>query len=140
MRQKRASNGFFIKLEKGEEIIEQLTKFCKKNYIKSGLISGIGGTDNVSIKYYDLDKKEYLSKNFSGKNYEITSLSGNISEVDGNPYLHVHITISDSDCQTFGGHLGAGVISVTGEIMISITDDVIHRKFDDEFKLNFWDL
>ncbi|MFA6089566.1 MAG: PPC domain-containing DNA-binding protein, partial [Candidatus Woesearchaeota archaeon] len=90
MKSKKINNGYIIRLEKGEEIIELLTKFCKNNKIKSGIITGIGGTDNACLKYYDLEKKEYLSKKFSGKNYEIVSLNGNISLIKNEPFMHIH--------------------------------------------------
>jgi len=140
MQYKRADNGFFIKLEKGEEILKSLTDFCYQYNVKSGLISGVGGTDNISIKYFDLEKKEYIPKSFTGKNYEIISLNGNISEVDGSPFVHIHTIIGDSDYRTYGGHLGSSIVGITCEIILTMTDDVINRKLNDEFKLNFWEL
>ena len=51
MQYKRTDNGFFIKLEKGEEILKSLTVFCYQYNVKSGLISGVGGTDNNFFKW-----------------------------------------------------------------------------------------
>lgn len=140
MQSKKLTNGYILKLEKGEEIIESLVKFCEDNNIKSGSIAGIGGTDNATLKYYDREKKEYVPKNFSGKDYEIVSLIGNISLVDGKPFAHIHIALGDADYNMFGGHLGSAIISITCEITINMTDDTLNRKFDDEFKLNFLDI
>ncbi len=120
--------------------MEALAKFCEEKNIKSGSIAGLGGTDNAWIKYYDLKKKKYISKKFSGKNYEIISLNGNISGLNRKPFLHVHAALGDSNFKVFGGHLGSAVIAITGEIIINVTDSVIKRKLDDEFKLNFLDL
>ena len=139
MQYKKVSGGYFIKIEKGEEVLETLTKFCKDNNLKSGSISGIGGTNDVSIKYYDMEKKEYLPINFGGKNYEIISLNGNISLVEGKPFVHLHIMIGDSDYRTFGGHLGKAVVGLTAEIMINMTEDIIERKLDEKYNLNFWE-
>ena len=139
MKYKKANAGYFIKFEKGEEIMQELTKFCEDNDVKSGSISGVGGTDDVLIKYYDLKKGEYLPKKFSGKNYEIISLNGNISLVENKPFVHLHIMLGDSDYRTFGGHLGSAVVDITCEIAINMSDSVINRKFNDEFKVNFWD-
>lgn len=140
MKFKEINNGYIIRLEKGEEVIQILTKFCADNNIKSGSISGIGGTDNVTLKYYDQEKKEYTSKRFSGKNYEIIGLNGNISLVEGKQFLHIHTVLGDSDYRTFGGHLESATIGITCEITINMADSTINRKFDDEFKLYFMDL
>ncbi|KKS99422.1 MAG: hypothetical protein UV76_C0020G0001, partial [Candidatus Nomurabacteria bacterium GW2011_GWA2_43_15] len=84
-------------------------------------------------------KGEYLPKRFSGKNYEIVSLNGNISLVEDKPFVHLHIMLGDSDYRTFGGHLGSAVVDITCEIAINMSDSVINRKFNNEFKVNFWD-
>ena len=140
MKFKKLNSGYILKLEKGEEIIETLAKFCGDNNIKSGSIAGIGGTDNATLKYYDREKKEYIPKNFSGKDYEIVSLLGNISLIDGKAFAHIHITLGDVDYNTFGGHLGSAVVSITCEMTISMTGGILNRKLDDEFKLNFLDI
>jgi len=140
MKSKKLNNEYILKLEKGEEIIETLAKFCEDNNIKSGSITGIGGTDNAILKYYDREKKEYTPKNFSGRDYEIISLIGNISLVDGKPFAHIHITLGDAEYNVFGGHLGSAVISITCEIAVTMTDGILNRKLDDEFKLNFLDI
>lgn len=140
MKFKKINNNHIIKIEKGEEIIEMLTKFCEDNNIKSGRVSGIGGANNVALSYYDLERKIYITKIFKGKNYEIISLNGNIAVMEGKTILHIHITLGDENYNVFGGHLKSAVIAITGEIIISMTGDVVRRKFDNEFKLNLLDL
>ena len=51
---------------------------------------------------------------------EITSLVGNVSQMDGEVYLHIHVNIADENNNVFGGHLTSAVISATGEIIIDI--------------------
>ena len=136
MQFKKLKDGYIIKVEKGEELIETLTKFCAENKIASGSISGVGGTNNVCLYYYDSELKEYLPKTFSGKNYEIISLSGNIALIDGKPFAHIHTALGDSDFSIFGGHLKSAIIGITGEVTINMIDGELHRSFDDVCKLN----
>lgn len=140
MKEKQLNNGYILKLEKGEEILDSLTKFCADNDIRSGSITGIGGADNVVLKYYNLEKTDYDSRTFSGKNYEILSLNGNISQVDSKPFLHIHATIGDSDYKVFGGHLGSAKIGITCEIIIHTYDETVGRKLDENLRLKFLDL
>ena len=74
------------------------------------------------------DTREYVTRELNG-DYEITSLMGNISTMDGKSYLHLHVNLSDETYQTFGGHLTSAVVSGTCEIII----DQIHGKMDREF-------
>ena len=129
-----------IKVERGEELMETITKFCEDHKIHSGSISGVGATNDVCLYYYDSDIEEYVAKTFSGKSFEIVSLCGNISLIDGKPFAHVHIALGDSDYSLFGGHLKSAVINVTGEVTIQMTDGSIHRSYDDVCKLNLLDL
>jgi len=141
MESKKVNNTYIVRLEKGEEILSSLTKFCEDNKIYSGSISGIGGADEVTLKYYDLIQKKYLEKRFAdGINYEIIALNGNISRLDGKPFIHMHITLGDPQYKVFGGHLGSAKISITAEIYINVVDTVIDRKYDEGFQLNFLDV
>ena len=140
MEYKRENEKYFIKLEKGEEVIKTLTLFCYQNDIKSGIISGIGGANEVTVKFFDIDKKEYVPKDFSAKNFEILSLTGNVSLVEEKPFIHIHAIFGDSEYKIFGGHLSKAVIGITAEIEIRKTEHVLIRKPDSEFGLNYWSL
>jgi uncharacterized protein len=123
------SAGYFGRLEKGEEIVSVLTNFCKTINIINGGISGIGAAQKLKLGYYDIVSKKYIYKDFEGE-YEITSLHGNITLLDDEPFIHLHITISDSNFQTFGGHLVSGIVSVTFEFMITKMETQLERKID----------
>jgi len=98
-------------------------------------INGIGAVEGATIGFYDLKTKKYYPKELD-KDYEVTSLSGNISTMDGEVYLHLHINLTDSNYNTFGGHLNSAVISGTGEIIIEEIEDIIGREFNGEVGLN----
>jgi len=79
-------------------------------------------------------KKFYLQE-LTG-DYEIANLIGNISTMKVEIYLHLHITIADSNNNAFGGHLNFAIISTTGEIIIEEIEGEIEREFNEEVKLN----
>ena len=135
MKIKKFGNKWVVRIDKGEEIVETLKQFCKKNKIKLGSVSGVGGTGRVTVGSFKAKTKEYFSQELTG-DYEITSLIGNISTMKGKIYLHLHITISDSNNNAFGGHLNSAVISTTGEIIIEEIEGEIEREFNEEVKLN----
>jgi predicted DNA-binding protein with PD1-like motif len=124
-----------ISINIGEEVVETLKKFCEDNQIKLGTINGIGAVKGATIGFYDLETKKYYPKELKG-DYEITSLSGNISTMDGEVYLHLHINLADSNYNTCGGHLNSAVIGGVGEIIIEEIDGEIERGFNKEVGLN----
>ncbi len=130
---------WIIRLEKGEELLDQLIGFCKKQELKGGWISGIGALGSISIGLFEVDSKQYFSLDLVG-DYELTSLTGNLSTMKGDPYLHLHATIADKNQRVFGGHLKHAVVSVTAEILLEELPELGERYFDDEIGINLLDL
>ena len=109
---------YFISLSKDEYINETLLDISNKESIKSGWISGVGAMYEIEVGYFDVDKKDYIRKSFPG-DYEILSISGNISIKEGNRFIHTHVTFSDENFNVFGGHLFDAKIAAAGEFMIN---------------------
>ncbi len=130
---------YILTIDKGEEVINAITKFAKKENIKLATFSGIGAVSSATIGYYELSTKSYRGKDFSG-NLEVTSLLGNIAILKGEQFVHSHITISDENLNVFGGHLKQAVVGVTLEVVVELIDGEIERKFSDEIGLNLLDI
>jgi hypothetical protein len=139
MEYKKTKFGYFIRLQRGEEIIASLTSLAEKEKLQSGFLFGLGAVANPKLGYYDLKTKEYQSETFEGE-FEIVNLTGNISQFEGKPLIHAHMTISDEDCRAFGGHLFSAQIHATGEITILDFSLAVSRKLDAEIGLKLLDL
>ena len=135
MKFKKIGSKWIVRIDKGEEIVETLKQFCKENKIKLGTISGIGATDRVTIGLFNTKNKQYHSQELIG-DYEITNLSGNISTMNDEIYLHLHISLADSKYNAYGGHLNSAIISGTGEIVIEEIEGEIERGLNEEVGLN----
>ena len=83
--------------------------------------------------------REYKELNFTGT-YEILSLTGNLTRMNNEPYVHLHITVGDEDCRSFGGHLVEARISATAEIFIHLLDTELSRIRDNEIGMNLLDI
>ena len=127
-----------IVLKKGEEIFESLYKIIKELDIKSGWINGIGAASNIVLGAYPSSTKEYIKKDFKGE-FELASIMGNITTKQNNPFIHIHATISDEECNAFAGHLFTATVSVTCEIILNISNKSIIRKECSEVGLYLWD-
>lgn len=137
MKYLKKDNKYVVRIDKGEEVIEQITKICIENNIKSGAITGLGATDKVKVGLFNTSTKQYISKELTGA-FEITSLVGNISRMNDEVYLHLHINVADESLNVRGGHLNHCYISATSEIIINEIDLEVGRKFSDEIGLNLY--
>jgi hypothetical protein len=126
---------YIVRIDKGEEIVTSLEKFCELRNIRAGSIIGLGAAGKIEIGHFETETKEYHSKVFEG-DLEIAPLTGNISTKDGAPYLHMHINFSNAELKAFSGHLNSAVVSGTFECIIEKYDGEIGRKFDSSIGLN----
>jgi len=138
MQYRKSKNAFLIRLMKGEEIISSLTKFLTAQKISSAYFSGIGAVQKATLGFYNLKKKKYIWRKFS--ECEVVSLIGNVSLLNGKPFIHAHLVISDNKYSCYGGHLKDAVIGATLEIVLKKLSGKAERKFDREIGLNLLDL
>ena len=130
----------YIKFEKDELLLESLTQYAKDNNIKTAEISFIGAVQNVNVMYFNQSKKEYDKHNFEG-GHEVLSGLGNVSILEGEPFVHVHITVADKKGNSYGGHLDEGTKIWLIEAVIKqpkFFGKGIERHFDDELCLSVW--
>ena len=127
--------GFFIRLDRGEEVIGTLTEFAKKRGLLAGFIQGIGGIGNVTLGYFDREEKKYTKKTLAG-NFELVSLLGNISLLRDEPFIHAHAVVSGPDFGALSGHLFSAEITLTGEFLLRPISRGIQRHPDPETGLN----
>lgn len=130
---------YFIRLERGEEILKSLEAFCVKKNINNGEVKGIGSVENVTLAHYRVDSKKYSRKDFEGI-YEVTSLIGTIAISEYMPLAHLHVTISDESMNAFGGHLVKAVVSATFELSLTVFPTEFSKKEDSEIGLKLFQL
>ena len=132
-------NHLFVRLEKGENIVESLQQIAQAHSITNAGISGIGSIENPILAHYTVTTKKYLEKPFTGI-YEVISLLGNIAYVDQKPLVHAHCTISDEEMHAFAGHLVSGTVSATMELILTIFPTTYGKKMNEEIGLKLLDL
>ena len=139
MKYSKTDDKIFITISKDELINAKLLEVAEKEKIQSAWINGIGAITDVEIGYYDLEQKAYVKKEFNNQ-YELISLMGNISLVDKKPFIHTHISFSDTDYKTFGGHLFDAKILAAGEFFMSLSDKPLSRKLNCDIGLALWNI
>ncbi len=137
MEYRKTGDHIVVRIDPGEEILEKIAEVCGKEDIRTGYATGLGAADYVKIGLFDVREKEYYMKEFT-EPMEITSLIGNISRKDEEPYLHFHINVCDRELRVKGGHLNACRISATAEILIQVLEGEMGRKFSEEIGLNLF--
>jgi hypothetical protein len=120
MQARRTEYGWALRLDGGEEIVEALRAFAAAHGVRAGSISAIGALGEAELGVFVPGRRDYVRRRFHG-DHEILSLTGNFSELDGEPFPHCHVVIAAEDFVARGGHLFRGVVTVTCEVQV-VTD------------------
>ena len=94
---------YAVRLAPGDEVCSSLLALCKQEKLGAGTVSGIGAAGRATLGVYRVAEQVYVSRSLEGE-FEIASLAGNISRQAGQPYLHLHATLSDADGGVYAGH------------------------------------
>ena len=137
MQYKQFGNTYLVRINLGEEIIESLKRLCEDEHIRLGRVEAIGATDHASIGVYDLEKKEYYPEEID-EFMEIASLNGNITAMDGKPYIHLHATLADRRHVIHGGHVLEMRVGATCEMFVTVFDGAVNRQKDEALGINLW--
>ncbi|RKJ48336.1 DNA-binding protein [bacterium 1XD42-8] len=123
------------RIDKGEEILEQVKEIVLKENIKLASIQALGAVNEFTIGVFKTDEKKYVAKDCKG-NFEIVSLTGTINTMNEEFYCHVHMSAGNEKGEVFGGHLNKAMVSATCEMVIYIIDGKIDRYYDEQIGLN----
>ena len=126
---RRFGGHIVLRIDRGEEVVEKITELAEKENIKLGAISGLGAADHVVMGVYDIEEQVFHKQEMN-ELMEITSLIGNITEMDGKPYLHIHINLADKNGNVHGGHLNEVRSGGTAEIVVTVIEGAVGRKKD----------
>jgi predicted DNA-binding protein with PD1-like motif len=112
---------FTFRLKAGQDLFNEIEAVVAQKNIEAGcVLSAVGSLTHATLR---LANREYFSE-YDG-HFEIVSMTGTVS-IHG---PHLHISISDGDGQTIGGHLVSGCkIYTTAEMVLGIFDDVVYKR------------
>jgi predicted DNA-binding protein with PD1-like motif len=126
------------RLSFGSDLLQELSAVCQKEGVHLGWFTALGAVSKACFSYYEQEKREYRPLVID-RPLEITHLVGNVSLKDGNPFVHAHVTVADSEGRTYGGHLATGTIVFACEFVLEVLNGpALERVFDDTTGLYLW--
>ena len=126
------------KLSHGEDLLGGIQDVCVREGLTLGRVEAIGAVQRARLAYYHQLNREYRFFTLN-QPLELVSLRGNISLRDGAPFLHAHVTLSDSQGGTFGGHLAEGTMVFACEFIVeSFEGGDLIREHDSLTGLHLW--
>ena len=75
---RRFQDTLILRIDKGEEILEQLRAAAEKENIRLASVEALGAVDDFTVGVFNTREKKYYSNRFQGP-FEIVSLTGTIT-------------------------------------------------------------
>jgi uncharacterized protein len=126
MQYREAPFGYFLVLERGEELLEGVTRFATETGVRAAVFTGIGTVERLTLGFYDLADQRYERRTWP-EELEVVSLTGNLAEVDGGPYPHIHGVFCGRDFAAVGGHIFEAVVSIGLELGVMTAPEAMRR-------------
>ena len=134
---RRFGDTLIVRIDKNEEITEQVRVVAERENIKLASVEALGAVNDFTVGVFNTAEKKYYANHFEGA-FEIVSLTGTISTKGGEFYLHLHMSAGDDKGAVFGGHLNRANVSATCEMVIRVLDGQVERRFDEDVGLNLF--
>lgn len=126
---------FVLGIPSGVDLHEYLRNELSRRGVKSAFFIGIGAFRRATIAWYDQTRREYKELEIN-EPVEVASLMGSLTIKEGEPFLHIHVVLGDSNGRAYAGHLISAQV-FTAELVVNELPP-IERSYDSG--LGLWTL
>ena len=132
---RRFGNTYLVRMDVGEEIVEELKSLCRNENIRLAQVDAIGAVRQAVIGVYNLEEQAYHREDLEGL-MEIAGLQGSVTRMNGEFYPHLHVTLAGQDNKVHAGHVIGLIVGATCEMFVRVLDGEVSRERDEEIGIN----
>jgi predicted DNA-binding protein with PD1-like motif len=103
-----------LRLDHDEDVLEAIRGFVSKGESTFVIVAGLGMLHDFELGYFD--NGQYVRRRFP-EPHELLSMQGSVSS-EGENRIHIHVSVADRNHRAFGGHLLAGRVWMSNEIVL----------------------
>ena len=108
----RASRTIIGRVARGESLRGAFRRIADEHGLRTAWVSAIGAFEHIDFTEYNQVERRYEGAH-RFERCELLSMQGNLSLREGEPFWHLHATVSlreDGRDVTYGGHVGDAVV------------------------------
>jgi uncharacterized protein len=124
-----AERTFAVILDTGDEAVACLGRFAREQKLGASRFTAIGAFSDVVLGFFDFAKRDYRRIPLD-EQLEVLALIGDVALEGGEPKLHAHVVVGDSQGRAHGGHLLAAHVRPTLEVIITDSPAHLHKQHD----------
>ena len=133
---------YYIRLDRGDEVVSSIIDVCRSENVRSATFLGIGGCSDAEIQVFDPEVGVFSTERVESL-LELVSLTGNVISCDDGSFSHhAHVLFAyqvDGQQCIIAGHLKSTTVLYTAEIELRpVVGGVINAELNDETGTYFW--
>jgi len=136
----RASRHIVGRVVRGSGLRDAFRSLVEEHRLRTAWVSAIGAFEWIELTEYNQSDRRYEEAH-RFERCELLSMQGNLSERDGEPFWHLHATVSLREGErdvAYGGHVVDGSVFAL-EFRIDCFDGLdLRRSHDDATGLQLW--
>lgn len=142
MEYRKLGETYYIRMDRGDEMVACVLEVCRREGVASATYSGIGGCRSAELQTFSPERGAFDTEVLEGM-LELVSFAGNvISDDAGALYPHTHALfafVQDGCHRVRGGHLKSATVLYAGEVELRpVSGAGIGYRFDPETGTGFW--
>ena len=119
-----------VRFESGERVVQPLLEWLAREGIGYATITGLGAVSSATVSYWNAETKQYEPHELS-EQMEVVSLIGNVTLREGQPFLHIHVTLGRRDLSIIGGHFNDASVHPNLELWLRPESEPVTRALDE---------
>jgi hypothetical protein len=128
-----------LRLDTDDDVYDTITGYVRRHHIEAAWVTFLGAVKEASLRYYDQEQKTYVDFSID-EPLEVVAGVGNVSVLDGEPFLHIHAAFTDESGTGRGGHVNSGTVVFALEVSIQVlVGEPLVRLPDDCTGLALWE-
>ena len=140
---RRLGSSYYLRMDKGDEVVATILDLCRREGISSATFTGIGGCQDAEIQVFCPERGEFETERIEGL-LELVALTGNVvMRGDSQLSHHVHALFAYQGAggqRIAAGHLKSATVLYTAEIELRpVEGGVIGASLDVETGTYFWE-
>jgi predicted DNA-binding protein with PD1-like motif len=125
---------------------EALAQLAQQHAVQTATFELLGGLHEVELTAYDFEQKRRLAPLVWQRPLEIIAGHGTISQLDGQPHVHLHLTLAFRDeaapqgITVIGGHAARAMAFAVEFTLTAYDGDPVHRAIHQGTGLMLWQI
>lgn len=121
---------YAVILSEGDEAMACLKAFAIAEGLSAASFKAIGAFARAELAFFAWETKDYLPIPVE-EQVEVASMTGDIAvDQDGRPVVHCHAVLGRRDGSCVAGHLNAGTVRPTLEVILTESPAYLRKRLD----------